>query len=757
MALGPVCDMADSRAADRPAAMADISAVHAKFTTQWTGPINEIFSRHPIPAFVSEIKDMMQFKGPITPPLSKTPLAFAQHKMLQPGDANKIVAERASCHKHIIDSISKQYPHELQENVESADLVAAIDYVASHLQDPGKLVKNRKRIMGRLKSMQDVLVSHEADLKRLQPPTVAELSKTFPMSICMIYILNEAMDSPDKYLPHSFVTGFPMEGHLHTTGWYRAGNHPRTNWDESFEDWNHALIRSIRRRAMKFKENEAAVKECYDATLSESKNGYLSGPFTYQQVCDALPGRNIRALRRFPQFRYPGAPVRPCDHGGENDINESFSTQEKLITENSEFPLRSAIMYRQKLAQPVQFRISTNDLKKAYRQMPSGHPESTVVALWNPDAKRVEFFIVLGMPFGLAASVLQFNRPMEMVVAALRRLFGVPCAHYYDDLVNAGPAYSSKSDDDTTRALCFLLGFVLDDGKWCKPLAVNAFLGVLYDFSQFPKGEVRIRIKEGRKLKIAAMLQHALDSGRMTSADAASLRGKLYFACTQAFGRVGRAALQSFVARQYSYESNLDDSLLTAIAFFQQFIEHADAIPRTYYIDASTAPPLFLWTDASWENDSGHMGIILYIPEVQRFFYAHAEVPLWMKNKWVPSMQKIGQAEILAAIIPYLSLPPSLLFRRNVIHFVDNTSAINALLNGYSKAPDSAWMVNIFHTANARIQANPWWEHVDSKANCADMPSRMDFEYVKSVLRAVEFPIVLDEYAWSRPAFQWFY
>ena len=117
------------------------------------------------------------------------------------------------------------------------------------------------------------------------------------------------------------------------------------------------------------------------------------------------------------------------------------------------------------------------------------------------------------------------------------------------------------------------------------------------------------------------------------------------------------------------------------------------------------------------------MGVVLFVPELQRFFYAHAAVPAWMQNKWVASMQKIGQAEILAAILPYLSLPAYVFRRRNVIHFVDNTSAINAILNGYSKAPDSAWMVNIFHTANARIQANTWWEHVDSKANCADMPS----------------------------------
>ena len=60
-------------------------------------------------------------------------------------------------------------------------------------------------------------------------------------------------------------------------------------------------------------------------------------------------------------------------------------------------------------------------------------------------------------------------------------------------------------------------------------------------------------------------------------------------------------------------------------------------------------------------------------------------------------------------------------------------------------------------TTTLRAQANIWWEHVDSKANCADMPSRLDFDYVINTLRAIEFELVLDEYAWNRPAFQWFY
>ena len=98
-----------------------------------------------------------------------------------------------------------------------------------------------------------------------------------------------------------------------------------------------------------------------------------------------------------------------------------------------------------------------------------------------------------------------------------------------------------------------------------------------------------------------------------------------------------------------------------------------------------------------------------------------------------------------------------MLYQRRVMHFVDNTPALGALLNGYSRAPDSAWMVNVFHTANTRIQARIWWEHVDSKANCSDMPSRMDFEFVERVLHAQYIPTILDQYMWERPVYQWFY
>ena len=85
--------------------------------------------------------------------------------------------------------------------------------------------------------------------------------------------------------------------------------------------------------------------------------------------------------------------------------------------------------------------------------------------------------------------------------------------------------------------------------------------------------------------------------------------------------------------------------------------------------------------------------------------------------------QQIGQVEIIGAIVPYLSVP-QLLAGREVLHWIDNTSALAALTKGYSGVPDSARLVHMFHAWNVGARAAVWFEYVPSKPNPADEPSR---------------------------------
>ena len=87
--------------------------------------------------------------------------------------------------------------------------------------------------------------------------------------------------------------------------------------------------------------------------------------------------------------------------------------------------------------------------------------------------------------------------------------------------------------------------------------------------------------------------------------------------------------------------------------------------------------------------------------------------------------QQIGQAEMLGAIVPYLSMPEALA-GPDVLHWIDSTSAKAALVHGYSGMPDSARIAHAFHAWNMGLAARVWFEYVPSKANPSDEPSRVD-------------------------------
>jgi hypothetical protein len=67
------------------------------------------------------------------------------------------------------------------------------------------------------------------------------------------------------------------------------------------------------------------------------------------------------------------------------------------------------------------------------------------------------------------------------------------------------------------------------------------------------------------------------------------------------------------------------------------------------------------------------------------------------------SITLIMQAEIAAATWVYYSNVERLRGRR-VIHFIDNTGALSAMIFGYARKIDCARMVNSFHLLLAALQ-----------------------------------------------------
>ena len=86
----------------------------------------------------------------------------------------------------------------------------------------------------------------------------------------------------------------------------------------------------------------------------------------------------------------------------------------------------------------------------------------------------------------------------------------------------------------------------------------------------------------------------------------------------------------------------------------------------------------------------------------------------------------ICQFELIAAIMPFLSVPEEWFTGYPVELWIDNAGAIGALIKGYSGVPDCARIVNLFHFTIAKLGITSLWiDYVPTDSNPADVPSRL--------------------------------
>ena len=101
------------------------------------------------------------------------------------------------------------------------------------------------------------------------------------------------------------------------------------------------------------------------------------------------------------------------------------------------------------------------DLASAYRQLARApaHESFTVVAVWNPAARRHDFFRQLALAFGASASVLSFNWVSKALTAILVEILRAGCTCFYDDFTVVEPTTLAPGADRAIGALFDLLGW----------------------------------------------------------------------------------------------------------------------------------------------------------------------------------------------------------------------------------------------------------------------------------------------------------
>ena len=413
----------------------------------------------------------------------------------------------------------------------------------------------------------------------------------------------------------------------------------------------------------------------------------------------------------------------------------------------------------------------TDDMADAYRHVPCATPQYTVFSLWSSELGRAVFFTLPGFNFGLASAVPQFNRLPELFTAVARTLLHVVCCHYFDDFNVTEPVWAATSGQRVLGELLRVIGFPFSAAKHISVGPEVVFLGVVSSFEKFEElGLVAMSVKPARIEKLVQGFDEVLERGTLSCAQAARMAGKLGFTMCWAFGRFGRAPMQPLHARASDTDGSWGDPLSPALRaslnFFRSLLPCLE--PYVFEAEPSQEPPTLVWTDGRYDMDQDEypwstpircpyvegqpkagVGYVVATPKrgapaavgpcPQRmsvaeakerlatqydFVHGSADVPESFMEGFSPRKQYIGQVELLGALVPYISVP-HLLGGRRVIHWIDNTSAIAAMVKGYSARPDSARLVHAWHALNTDLRARVWFEYVPTDANIADAPSRL--------------------------------
>ena len=468
-----------------------------------------------------------------------------------------------------------------------------------------------------------------------------------------------------------------------------------------------------------------------------------------------------------------GGKIRPCDNARTSLHNLATTLFETVSLESADFPARMAALFVELLGDTSHFSvlIGTEDIASAYRRMPCSEPWFTVFAQWDPFSERVVFFRLQGFNFGLKSAVVAFNRLSFRMQRAAVRLLPLCSGSYFDDFACVEPRFAAGGQALLRRFAALLrvpfAGASLGDGKSHAPRACNTFLGVVDDFSMFGRtGELFASVPAASVEETAAVISRVLQQGSFAGTYGASkLAGKLHFTISWALHRFGRAALgplHAAAAASGRHEA-VSPLLRDALTFLHELLVDADGKcrlrPRRYRLRRRRGQlprPTLVWSDAMWEASATHpagIGFLVFIPDDEaasppsefrgvslprgRWRYLSFTVGSDFMLQLLRRMQYIGQLEILAAVVVYFSLARELRGRQ-VIHFIDNSSAMAALVKGYSSAPDSASLVHAFWAMAAYIEVDVWFEYVRSAANIADWPSRGECGALITELRATE-------------------
>ena len=490
-------------------------------------------------------------------------------------------------------------------------------------------------------------------------------------------------------------------------------------------------------------------KTVWEESMEEVSKGWLSGPYTEDEVSKCLETCDWLCIKRFALIQKDK--TRVIDDCKGPSLNLALTTTEKLDLMSVDCFVNLSGVYQHAIthssnpewkalsADDRMFVGRTLDLKSAYKQLPC-HPQSlwtSVLVVWNPVLCSHSFFISRALMFGSTASVYAFNRCARAIWHISCRWLKLVVTQFYDDFPSLDIKALSLTAYASFTALLKALGWLVSTTK-DKPFNdVFQMLGVQMELSNLLKGTLVVSNLESRLTELKQALSRITAERSVTSSDAASLFGRMGFSLSSCFGRASAPGLRLLSKLAHGNSNHrLSPDELKSFELLLEFLVQVK--PRV--IDFSiNDPPIIVFTDAAYEQGKATYGVFCIEPSGR--WVAAGDVPdvlvdLWRSNG---SEQIIAQAE-LYPIILLRFMVGSAWTHKKIVYYIDNDAARYGLIKADSDNEHSAELIRMFYKCELEAPTLPWFARVPSQSNVADLPSRGElFECADKYLASIKF------------------
>ena len=463
------------------------------------------------------------------------------------------------------------------------------------------------------------------------------------------------------------------------------------------------------------------------------------GPYLTEQAVRERVGSAFLAAPTFP-VDGKGKVRAVCDYSASgHNSGVTVATPETLETLDD--AMEAAIAWKTALRgdgtgaaappEEVSLAFGKIDLKSAYEQVPARKQDewaSVAQVRRTADAERLfpcldwsqagdkVWFVTKRQTFGMVAAGTNFAVVGNLVCHVARAAL-VPLQAFRDDFWHVGPACVAGSAHDTVRELLAALGLEWRPEKDTPPAGGGELLGTWVQMDTEP---MSIACLERRKIDLTKQIDEVLQADTLTPAGASKMAGRLGFAATALYGRVGRGFLHPLFRHQRGTRKAIGGRLARALGWWKTALWRM--APRLVPATGAEAH-VVVYTDACETDQLWGVGAVARYPDgsEHRFFWS---LPQQQTKEWMEQRQRYIAALEAVAVWSAMHVWGHAWQGRRVLWAIDNVATLGSFIRGYSQRGDVCRLAEDFWGLAAETAVAPWLVFVPSSLNLADRPSR---------------------------------